>query len=65
MSGLSHQTIYRLVKDGRLPASRRAGQLQIRRADVAALIESSRITPGTLMPKRNGTRTFGIDQRGQ
>ena len=64
MCGLSHQTIYRLIEDGSLPASRRAGQLQIRRADVA-LIESSRIAPGTLMRKRNGTRTFGIGQRGQ
>jgi excisionase family DNA binding protein len=48
LCGLSHQTVYRLIEDGRLPASRRAGQVQIRRTDVATLIESSRIVPGSL-----------------
>ena len=48
MRGVSHQTVYRLIQDGRLPASRRAGQVQILRADVVALIESSRIVPGSL-----------------
>ena len=48
MRGVSHQTVYRLIQDGRLPASRRAGQVQILRADVVALIKSSRIVPGSL-----------------
>ena len=48
MCGVSRQTVYRLIEDGRLPASRREGQVQVRRVDVVTLIESSRIIPGSL-----------------
>jgi excisionase family DNA binding protein len=48
LCGLSHQTIYRLLEDGRLTASRREGQLRIRRADVEAFIDASRVVQETL-----------------
>jgi excisionase family DNA binding protein len=52
LCGLSHQTIYRLLEDGQLTASRRKGHLRIRRADVETFIDASRVVPGSLSRSR-------------
>jgi excisionase family DNA binding protein len=46
--GLSAGTIRHLIENGQLPAAQRGGYLRIRRADVDAFVQASRIVPGTL-----------------
>jgi excisionase family DNA binding protein len=46
--GVTARTIYSFINDGSLPGYRLGRVIRIREADLAAFIESCRITPGSL-----------------
>lgn len=46
--GIPHQTMYRLVRSGEIPAERRSGRWWVRRADLDAYLERTRVKPGEL-----------------
>jgi excisionase family DNA binding protein len=46
--GLTTRTLYRLVDDGLLPAYRMGRVLRLKRDDIDAFIEASRVEPGSL-----------------
>ena len=46
--GITPRTLYRFINQGDLPAYRFGRVIRVKRVDVDAFIESSRIAPGTL-----------------
>lgn len=46
--GITPRTLYRFINQGDLPAYRFGRVIRVKRVDVEAFIESSRIEPGTL-----------------
>lgn len=46
--GLTLRTVYRLIDDGEFPAYRMRRVIRIKRADVDAYLDRSRIAPGEL-----------------
>lgn len=48
MLGITTRTLYRLVDKGELPAYRLGRVIRLRRGEVEAFVESSRIEPGSL-----------------
>jgi excisionase family DNA binding protein len=46
--GVNTRTVYRLIDEGELPAYKFGRVIRLQEADVAAFIERSRITPGSL-----------------
>ncbi len=46
--GITTRTLYRFINQGDLPAYRFGRVIRVKRADVDAFIEASRIEPGTL-----------------
>lgn len=46
--GLTPRTLYRLIDEGQLTAYKFGRVIRLKRADVEAFIEGSRIEPGTL-----------------
>ncbi len=46
--GVVPRTLYRLIDDGDLPAYKIGRVIRLRRSDIAAFLERSRIAPGTL-----------------
>jgi excisionase family DNA binding protein len=46
--GITPRTLYRFINQGDLPAYRFGRVIRVKRVDVDAFIESSRIEPGTL-----------------
>ena len=46
--GITPRTLYRFINQGDLPAYRFGRVIRVKRADVDAFIEASRIAPGTL-----------------
>lgn len=53
---LNKLTVYKYVRDGRLPASKIGKSYRIRRADVEAFLESQRLQPGREGPRRGRRR---------
>lgn len=55
--GITTRTLYRFVDEGALPAYRMGRVFRLKKSDVDAFIESSRVEPGTLKnlyPPRKG-----------
>ena len=46
--GLTSRTVYRLIDEGQLPAYKFGRVIRLKRADVEAFVEQSRIEPGSL-----------------
>lgn len=46
--GITPRTLYRFINSGQLPAYRFGRVIRVKRTDVDAFIESSRIEPGSL-----------------
>lgn len=46
--GITTRTLYRFINNGDLPAYRFGRVIRVKRVDVEAFIEASRIEPGTL-----------------
>lgn len=46
--GITPRTLYRFINQGDLPAYRFGRVIRVKRVDVEAFIEASRIEPGTL-----------------
>jgi len=46
--GITLRTLYRLINEGRIPAYRPARVFRVRRVDLDAFLEATRIQPGTL-----------------
>lgn len=46
--GITPRTLYRLVDEGQLPAYQFGRVYRLKRTDVEAFIEASRVQPGTL-----------------
>lgn len=46
--GITTRTLYRFVDEGSLPAYKMGRVFRLKREDVDAFIERSRVTPGTL-----------------
>jgi excisionase family DNA binding protein len=46
--GITPRTLYRIIDEGQLPAYQFGRVYRLKRADVEAFIESSRVQPGTL-----------------
>lgn len=46
--GITSRTLYRLIDEGKLPAYKFGRVIRLKRAEVDAFIEASRIKPGTL-----------------
>jgi excisionase family DNA binding protein len=49
--GITPRTLYRFIEDGKIPAYRFGRVIRLKESEVAAFIESCRITPGTLDPE--------------
>jgi excisionase family DNA binding protein len=62
--GITPRTLYRFINQGDLPAYRFGRVIRVKRVDVDAFIESSRIEPGTLdhlSPDSSGSATEEAD----
>lgn len=46
--GITPRTLYRFINQGDLPAYRFGRVIRVKRVDIEAFVESSRIEPGTL-----------------
>ena len=46
--GITSRTLYRFIDEGRLPAYRLGRVIRLKRSDVNAFIDASRVQPGTL-----------------
>jgi excisionase family DNA binding protein len=61
--GVTYRTVYRMLQQGKLPAVKPDGRpFRLRRADVDAFIERSRVRPGQLasvVPRVTPRRTAG------
>ena len=52
--GVTARTVYGLIDEGQLPASRSGRLIKVRVSDLDAYLSSVRIVPGTLRPKATG-----------
>ncbi|MAW72490.1 MAG: DNA-binding protein [Acidimicrobiaceae bacterium] len=46
--GVTRRTLYRFIDEGRIPAYRLGRVIRLKRSDVDAFIDASRVQPGTL-----------------
>lgn len=60
--GITPRTLYRFINQGELPAYRFGRVIRVKRVDVEAFIERSRIEPGTLDHLSPDSSTNDVDE---
>lgn len=60
--GITPRTLYRFINQGDLPAYRFGRVIRVKRVDVEAFIERSRIEPGTLDHLSPDSSTNDVDE---